>query len=400
MWFEVQKQNLATTAEIMIAYDVFLKAPALVVDEESLMNDDDYPALVGDLIDPHHDQMKVGSPIECFLRNAPAFCAPLPEDETVSVCDLDYLGKYQVKSGTNYRYGGKAHVKNGDIIEISGYNKKDHPEEFETRLNIFLSSFAVHIVVVRHADMAHLALYQKYLMRLTTNRSEEYKDKWNNYKSGPKLLMKALTPERTNSINWNIQLLIGPGNSLVGRATSFTNDGLTLLNLDKYDEFYAMSPDEIIKEVGSCGSKGWNSACQGAWMAAKKVVNTICKDLVGCPDLKETDLDDLAMLVWTGTFYHGFIGDFQLDNSIKGNLPFLLTGKKHVQSEAYATLATTIGASTMTRTMDMDTLGKYFAAKEDRDAWAEYQRELTACAKETGIEGFTYEGAVYNAIDF
>lgn len=176
-----------------------------------------------------------------------------------------------------------------------------------------------------------------------------------------------------------------------------TNDALTLLNLDKYEEYENMSPDRIIKDIGSSGSKGWNSACQHSWDAAQKVVNTICHDL---KDIDDHSLKELAMLLWTGTFYHGFIGDFQLDNVIKGNLPFYITGKEHVQTRAYGTLSTTIGASTMTRTMDMNTLGKYFYTKEDRDAWDEYRKELTKAAKMTGIPGFTYEGAVYNAIDF
>ena len=48
----------------------------------------------------------------------------------------------------------------------------------------------------------------------------------------------------------------------------------------------------------------------------------------------------------------------------------------------------------------MATVGKYFYTEEDRDAWEEYRQALTAAAKETGIKGFTYEGPVYNAIDF
>jgi len=397
MWFEVKKQSQTIQNRMMKLYRVFEYAPPLLLnkDSEILENDDPfYTEMIGEKIDPHEAQMKVGSPMECFLQNAPAFCAPTLEDETISVCDLDYLKKYQVQEGTPHRYGGIAYIQGGEIIEVSGLKKGD--KDFDLRVNIFLNSFAVHLVDVRHAVMGHLALYQKYLMRLTTNKSDEYKKRWEENKSAA-LLLKVMTPRRTSAVNYRIQLLIGPGNSLVGRATSFTNDALTLLNIDQYDKFFAMPPNKIINDVGSCGSKEWNSACQHAWEAAQKVVNTICKDL---KDIDDTSLRDLAMLLWTGTFYHGFIGDFQLDNVNKGNLPFLLTGKEHKQTKAYGTLSTTIGVSTMTRTMDMATVGNYFYTEEDRNAWEEYRQALTAAAKETGIKGFTYEGPVYNAIDF
>lgn len=128
------------------------------------------------------------------------------------------ISRYQVQEGTPHRYGGKAYVKDGDIIEISGVKKEDEAR-FKVKLAVFLNAFAVHLVVVRHAGMGHLAIYQKYLMRLTTNKSDEYRDKWKQNKSAA-LLMKVLTPRRTSMVNYNIQLLIGPGNSLVGRATS------------------------------------------------------------------------------------------------------------------------------------------------------------------------------------
>ena len=302
MWFEVKKQSQSIQDGVMALYRVFEFAPPLLLnkDTEILENDDPhYTEMIGDFIDPHEDQMKVGSPMECFLQNAPAFCAPTLEDETISVCDLDYLKKYQVQEGTPHRYGGIAYIQGGEIIEVSGLKKGD--KDFDLRVNIFLNSFAVHLVDVRHAVMGHLALYQKYLMRLTTNKSDEYKKRWKENKSAT-LLLKVMTPRRTSAVNYNIQILIGPGNSLVGRATSFTNDALTLLNIDQYDKFFAMPPNKIINDVGSCGSKEWNSACQHAWEAAQKVVNTICKDL---KDIDDTSLRDLAMLLWTGTFYHG-----------------------------------------------------------------------------------------------
>lgn len=69
---------------------------------------------------------------------------------------------------------------------------------------------------------------------------------------------------------------------------------------------------------------------------------------------------------------------------------------------AYGTLSTTIGVSTMTRTMDVMTTGKYLYTDEDRNAWDEYIGELVVAARKTGIDGFTlsYPADTYNAIDF
>lgn len=406
MWFKVKDPGDSKEFQVGALYRVMKSAPPLTIDNNILMTPEDYDNILGNLIQPHDQLMICESPRDCFEKNAPAFCAPSPEDDSVAICDLDYLKKYQVQEGTPSRYGGIATVRNNKIVEISGVSEGE--PDFERKLNVFLSSFAVHLVVVRHANMGHLALYQKYVMKLTANKSKAFKKKWTENQNA-ELLFKALTPTRTNIVNWNIQVLIGPGNSLVGRACSFTNDALALLNIDKYNEYYGKSPDEAVDEIGSSGSVAWNNACHYAWEAAKTVVNAICRgdidvegnviDLEGNVVTGE-DLNELAMLLWTGSFYHGFIGDFQLDNVNKGNLPFLLTGEAHVQSKAYGTLSTTIGASTMTRTMDTQTLGKYFHTQAARDAWKKFESELTTAAEMTGIEGFTYEGAVYNAIDF
>jgi hypothetical protein len=240
-------------------------------------------------------------------------------------------------------------------------------------------------------------------MKLTANRSAKYQELWKTY-LGPEILMKALTPSGTNEVNTNIQLLIGPGNSLVGRATSLTNDSITLLNADVYNKYASMTADEVIADLGGEGSEEWNNACHRAWDAAKTTVTEICKEIIENGQDMEEDVDEymesLALLLWTGTFYHGFIGDFQLDNVVKGNLPFLITGKPHVQTKAYGTLSAAIGISTMTRTMNMDTLGTYFPEKYQRDAWEAYEKTLKECRKETGVEGFDADTAVYNAIDF
>jgi len=398
LWgFEVKDDIIKQLGILLYAYPTLKHLPALNTNiDTDLMTQDDYDNLSKGFIDAHDVQMKVKNPEQCFLKNAPAFCKP--RGDGTSICNLDYLAKYQVRKGTPFRYGGLAVVKDGKIIEVSGVRESDG-DDFEVKKAVFFNSFAVHVVLVRHAVMGHLALYQRNLMKLTAKRSEEYQDLWKS-SLGPELLMKALTPNGTNEVNTNIQLLIGPGNSLVGRATSLTNDAITLLNSNAYDKYVAMKPDEIIADIGGDGSEGWENACKNAWKAAKKAVNKICRDIEDSEHLEKDDLESLALLLWTGTFYHGFIGDFQLDNVVKGNLPFLITGQPHVQTKAYGTLSATIGISTMTRTMNMATLGTYFPEKYQRKAWEAYQEKLKECRKETGIEGFADDTAVYNAIDF
>ena len=402
MWFKtrspadnVLKRHTEWTLVLPIYRALKVAPPLLLGDEnERLMTDEDYISMQNNKISPHEKQMRAKHPEDCFLRNAPAFCKPAGDKG--SVCDLDYLHVFQVQKGTPHRYGGKAYVKDGEIVEITGAMMKDMT--FEQKKNVFLSSFAVHLVHVRHAVMAHLAIYQRFLVSLTTNRSEEYQNEWKDNR-GPELLLEALTPRYTDRVNWNIQLLIGPGNSLVGRATSFTNDAITLAGIKMYEKYAGMEPAELIKDIGSDGSPAWEKACNDAWEAAKETVRVVCEDLKSSV-VTEKDLEEVAMLLWTGTFYHGFIGDFQLDNVMKGNLPFLLTGKKHRQTISYGTVSSTIGVNTMTRTMNMDTLGTYFPEEKQRNAWAKYQQQLVDCSLATGIEDFSHEGPVYNAIDF
>lgn len=398
MWFQAKDVPPAYHAVLVLLHQALRFAPALKIKaSDELMTDADYKRQYKDYISSHENQMIVKSPEECFARNAPAFCKP--RSDGLSVCDLDYLRIYAVEEGSPSRYGGIAVVnENGEIVEVSGVEKEN--QEFEAKKAVFLNSFAVHVVLVCHAGMAHVAIYQKYLMRLTTHRSPSYEEMWKSH-LGPELLMKALTPKGTNIVNTQIQILIGPHHSLVGRATSFTNAGITALNKKKYEEYFKLTPGEMIDNIGSAGSQKWNNACHGAWRAAQKVVHTICKDL-DADKLKGTDLEDLAMLAWTGTFYHSFIGDFQLDNVCKGNLPFLITGEKHKQTVPYGTLSTTIGVNTMTRTLNMETLGTYFPEPEQREAWDTYQKENEEYRISTGIQGFGgVEGApVYNAIDF
>ncbi len=133
-------------------------------------------------------------------------------------------------------------------------------------------------------------------------------------------------------------------------------------------------PDEVVNKLAVSGSEGWKKACLDAWTVAQETVDVICRDIKGDASLKDTDFNDLSMLLWAGTFYHSIVGDFQLDNLMKGNLPFLLTGKDHIQSKGYGMISTTIGVATTTRTMNMATLGSYFNTMEDRDQWKSYQK--------------------------
>ena len=114
--------------------------------------------------------------------------------------------------------------------------------------------------------------------------------------------------------------------------------------------------------------------------------------------MKQDDLTDAALMLWVATFYHGFIGDFQLDNVNKGMLPLLLTGEPHKQTLSYATLSTTIGVSTMTRTVNMVTLEGFFPHESQRKAWDKYT--LTLRGLDVGVKNFSLEAPVYAAVNF
>jgi hypothetical protein len=126
--------------------------------------------------------------------------------------------------------------------------------------------------------------------------------------------------------------------------------------------------------------------------------NTICKNIVGKNDVTQDDVTSVALKLWVSTFYHGFIGDFQLDNVNKGNLPLLLTGKNHLQSYSYGTLSATIGVSTLTRTVNIGTLGGLFPEQWQRSAWEDYME--TVRESDIGVEGLSIDGPVYAAVNF
>jgi hypothetical protein len=353
----------------------------------------DYEALYGDKFLPWGRMMLSDDAEDCFTSQLSPFC----KQESGSgrlVCDLDYLQKYEVKRGTPMRYGGVAYVEKGKIVEISGHTRSS--PEFEENLARFLSSFAVHLIVDRHAVMTHLAISQRLLIKLTAKRSEDYQMAWKN-DAGADLLLRALTT-RTNEVSINEQLLIGPNRSLVGRATSLTDFSLVQLGSDMYEKYAAMSADDLIKDVADEGHGKWPVAAYSAWENSKTCANTICKNIVGKNGVTQDDVTNVALMLWVSTFYHGFIGDFQLDNVNKGNLPLLLTGKKHVQSYSYGTLSTTIGVSTLTRTINIATLGGLFEEQWQRSAWEDYMETLQEL--DIGVENFSHAGPVYAAVNF
>jgi hypothetical protein len=130
----------------------------------------DYESLYGDKFLPYGRMMEAKDAEDCFMRQLSAFCKQESGSNRL-VCDLNYLEKYEVKRGTPMRYGGIAYVEKGEIVEISGYTKGS--AEFDEQKARFLSSFAVHLIVDRHAVMTHLAISQRLLVKLTARRSED-----------------------------------------------------------------------------------------------------------------------------------------------------------------------------------------------------------------------------------
>lgn len=393
--FYQTKDDLVKEAQLAVFYPVLKLAPPLRPEEGYL----DYAALFDGKVEPYEAMMISEDPEDCFIKNAPAFCRPETTNPSRAVCDLDYLAGYNVDKDTpdGLRYGGRAVVQGGKIVEISGVKPEEDQQLFDKKKYIFLSSFAVHLVVAKHAVMAHLAIYQRLLIKLTTHRNARYTDGWKN-SLGPYRFLQGLL-SRTNEVSLNEQLLIGPGNSLVARATSLTNLSLLKLGKDYYKKYAEMTPQEVIESNASEGSAEWNKACNKVFEEAQKAVRKICKELIDKEVITDADVDDLALLVWASTFYHFFIGDFQLDNVIKGNLPFKLTGKKHEQTYPYGTLSTTIGVTTMTRTADMKTLASYLPDEEHRTAWLDYEKILKSV--KLGIAEYDKnQNPIYNSINF
>lgn len=365
----------------------------------------DYEDLIGnDFFEPYERMMLADTPEDCFLQQAVAFCKPETPNSNRLVCDLSFMHKYQVNKNAAGRYGGKAVVQlkvNGkgyEIEEVDG--RTSSSDDFERYKAKFLSSFGVYLIVLRHAVMTHLSISQRLLIKLTTKRNQKYIDTWMDEENkGPYTLLRALTT-RTNEVSINEQLLIGPDRSLVQRATSFIPDSLELMLSDYYDKYSSMTHDELIADVADSGTGKWTIAVNLAWKGAKTVVNEICQPVLN-KHVKQSDLDDMALMLWVSTFYHGFIGDFQLDNVNKGKLMLLHTGETEIPKKmglSYGTLATTIGVSTMTRTIQCQTLGGFLPKKSEQEAWRKYMDLLASL--DVGVEGFSLKTPVYAAVNF
>ena len=378
-------------------YGIFKATPYMKPEEGAV----DYESLIGqDFFEPFQRTMVANTPEDCFLQQAIAFCRPETSKSDRLVCDLGFLDKYQVNRNAAGRYGGKSivDIKAGKIVEVDGRRETD--PEFERYKAKFLSSFGVYLIVCRHAVMTHLSISQRLLIKLTTKKPKGFVDTWKDEKNrGPYTLLRALTT-RTNEVSINEQLLIGPGRSLVQRATSFTEDSLELMCADYYEKYTSMAPDELIADVANSGTGKWSVAVNKAWDGAKKVVNEICQPVLN-DHVKQSDLEDMALMIWVATFYHGFIGDFQLDNVNKGKLMLLHTGETKIPKSmelSYGTLATTIGVSTMTRTLQCQTLGCFFPKKSEQEAWSKYMDLLASL--DIGVKGFSLETPVYAAVNF
>jgi hypothetical protein len=210
------KTKKETKNDFMVArlYRIFKYTPFMRAESGII----DYEELIGpDFFEPFQRMMKAKTPEECFLKQAAAFCKQESATSNRLVCDLGFMSKYQVNRKSAGRYGGKVAVERGrdgkgyQIVEVDG--KDSTSKDFESAKGKFLSSFGVYLIVLRHAVMTHLAISQRLLVRLTTNRTQGYKDAWT-YEGnrGPYTLLRALAT-RTNEVSINEQLLIGPGTS-------------------------------------------------------------------------------------------------------------------------------------------------------------------------------------------
>ena len=191
---------------ITIFYYVLKDAPKLTAEAGSVNVED----MVGNKIFPHGRMMMSDNAEDCFIRQKAAFCTPEKGDSGRVVCDLSYFEeknpgskerRYSLKSAARDTpgYGGIAIVENDSIVEISGVRKGD--KELESRRAAFLSSFAVHVVHVRHAVMTHLCICQRLLVKLTAGRSNACEEAWNTH-SGPTLFVNPLDIDILPCFHW------------------------------------------------------------------------------------------------------------------------------------------------------------------------------------------------------
>lgn len=323
------------------------------------------------------------SALECFKMNAEAFCCQ--DADGNYTCDLTDMSKYSVRSGF-INYGGSIVLDSSreNIVSVSGLLPTS--ADFNRELNRFLASFAVYIIVDRHATMVHLAISQRIAMELT---QPQYKEVYDSHPAIKKLVQVLTT--RVNEVSLNEQLLIGPEYSLVSRAASFTNESLEQYCTDKYVGYIGMQPDELVEMLLPCEG-AFKDAGNTAYTAAKRLANDICKEF-----LPQNVVKQLALMLWNASFYHYFVGDYQIRNLVFGQLPLACTGEDHVQNQKYATLSTTIAATTMTRALNIEDVVELLQAEEGKGEWLQFW-EATRC-----IEGILPGSSLeisYPAVNF
>ena len=317
--------------------------------------------------------MMATSAEHCFLTNSPAFMTQT--DDGKFVIDLTKYHEYDSVPGY-MKYGGKVELSDPSadapvkILSIApGQGQGDvlvpGDADYATELNVFLSTFSVHVVVSKHAVGCHLAVFQRLLVKYCNTTFEEPA------KANPRyeFLLQVLFTG-TNDVSINEELLISSEKSLVGRYCSLADGELDKLCTAEYHRVSNMGAREIFNELAT-GSPTWHAAAGQAWTASHDLVN---KMLLGLDAelLELVDVDEMTLLIFVGSYYHTFIGDFQARSVMYGLLPFPCTGKDPVQNINNATLSGTIAVTTLTRTYDLnDVIGfvdnRHFAAQRFSD---------------------------------
>ena len=367
---------------IAILYEQLWEAPDLVTDN-SPVDEKFYKEMQGKLIAAKVVQ-ETDSPLNCFLANYSVF-SRLVNNQIV--CDLSFYSKFQVAVGF-LNYGGRAILANdGQSIEaIDGIPRGS--AEFDTKLNVFLSTFSVHLVVVQHATVTHLAVVQRMLVKYSHPVYKPIAEEHLKFN----FLLKVLFT-RTNQVSINEQVLIGGGRSLVGRATSFTGNQLSDCCEMVYAEWTKLSAVEI-KDRLSEGIGRWPIISAIAWDACITLVTTLLEGVEAIVDRNE-----LALVLFISAFYHTFIGDTQLFNLMKGRLPMLTTGKPHVHNKSYALVAATIAVSTMTRTLDVEDIVGLATHAQGKLAWSDFFNAICSITN-TGIKDFELGGNSLPSVNF
>lgn len=341
-----------------------------------------YDELVGEKIFPAYIQ-KTSSALDCFKANAEAFCSR--DNNGNYVCDLSDMGDYTVKEG-QLKYGGNIVLNDSKAQVISVTGESPDSPNFSKELNRFLASFAVHVIVERHATMVHLAISQRITMEVTRPIYADI------YTKNPAIqhLIQVLTT-RVNEVSLNEQLLIGPDYSLVSRAASFTNESLFDFCKSKYDKYSSLTSEAILELLLPCEGAFKQSGMK-AYSAAQALVKGICEE-----HMPDNIINKLGLMLWNSSFYHYYIGDYQIHNLIYGQLTLTCTGEDHVQNQKYATLATTIAVTTMTRTLNLVDIVELTKENEGKKYWRQYGEVMNGI--ETTLPDFSLKIS-YPAVNF